>query len=80
MAGFGYVTSEGALPSTPRYKVGSVIEYQPFGGGIRRVVVTDKDSNIKNGRPGFDGRIAGDDDPIASVWGYDDQITRVVSV
>jgi len=61
------------------YNVGDTIAYQPFGGGERIIVVDDKDSNIKNGEPGFGGRLVnpGPDD-WADVWGYDFQITRVV--
>ena len=64
------------------YKVGSVIEYSPFGGGCRRVVVEEKEDDIKNGRPGFSGHQvgAGPRDGLGGgVWGYDDQIIRVVS-
>jgi hypothetical protein len=53
------------------YQVGDTVEYTPMGGGSRIVVVTDKDDNIKNGRPGFEALTEG-------VWGYDDQIVRVV--
>lgn len=61
------------------YKVGDVVEYRPFGGGIRRVEVTNKDADVKNGLPGFDGELvdAGDQE-WRGVWGYDDQIIRVV--
>lgn len=62
----------------PKYKIGDTITYSPFGGGARTVKVTAKDSNIKNGRAGFDGVLVGagpDDCP--EVWGYDDQIIRV---
>jgi len=65
------------------YREGSIIVYSPFGGGKRRVLVDEKDSDIKNGRPGFAGhqvdadgnRIGGEDE---GCWGYDDQIVRVV--
>lgn len=61
---------------------GSIIEYRPFGGGTRRVEVTLVDFDIKNGRPGFDGRLANDGDASTeqgTVWGYCDQVTRVVA-
>lgn len=58
------------------YGVGDVIEYRPFGGGTRRVLVDLVEDDIKNGRPGFDGRVVGSN---ASVWGYDEQITRVLA-
>ena len=64
------------------YREGSIIVYSPFGGGKRRVLVDEKESNIKNGRPGFSGALVGaDNKPNADgdgVWGYDDQIIRVV--
>jgi hypothetical protein len=37
------------------YGIGDVIEYQLVGGGIRWVRVTNREADIKNGRPGFDG-------------------------
>lgn len=63
------------------YEVGDVVEYRPFGGGLRAVRVCDKDSDIKNGRPGFDGYLLdeeGDEFKEATVWGYDEQIVRVL--
>jgi len=65
----------------PNYKVGSIIEYETFGGGIRVVKVTGKEDDIKNGRPGFSGdelnpktlKPTGVD-----AWGYDYQIKRLV--
>lgn len=64
------------------YKIGSVITYQPFGGGLRRVRVTEKSEDIKNGRAGFDGVLVvtvNDHDHVTSdrVWGYDSQIISV---
>ena len=61
------------------YQIGDVITYQPFGGGTRRVRVTHKEPDIKNGRPGFDGQLIGDvpDGLGDGVWGYDDQILMV---
>jgi hypothetical protein len=62
------------------YTEGSIIEYRTFTGGIRRVEVLERCDDVKNGRPGFDGfevqRSPADD--TTGVWGYDDQITRVV--
>lgn len=59
------------------YDIGDTIEYSPFGGGVRVVLVDEKDSDIKNGRPGFGGTVAEGPDTGVSVWGYDSQITRV---
>lgn len=61
------------------YDVGSIIFYDAFGGTCRKVRVTLRDENIKNGRPGFDGVIVGGPDEGLTVWGYDDQITRVAA-
>ena len=66
------------------YAEGSVIEYEPYGHrGPRRVKVDIVDPAIKNGRPGFDGVIvrspAGDLRAGEPVWGYDSQITEVIS-
>lgn len=57
------------------YEVGDVVGYEPFGGGIRRVLVLEKDPDIKNGRPGFVGVTTGPE--IMDVWGYDSQIEFV---
>jgi hypothetical protein len=62
------------------YEVGDVIEYRTFTGNHRRVLVEYKEADVKNGRPGFDGTCTnGGANPGMTVWGYDDQITRVVS-
>jgi hypothetical protein len=60
-----------------RYDVGDTIAYQPFVGGVRTIVVTYRDDNIKDGYAGFDGYIIGH--PDMTVWGYDDQIVGVVA-
>lgn len=65
------------------YKVGSIIVYNAFGGLRRRVKVEEKERDIKNGRPGFSGiEVDADGKPLGDVdhgvWGYDDQIIRVV--
>ena len=59
------------------YNVGDAITYIQFGGQHMTVVVTNKERDVKNGRPGFDGY-----DPSpggGSWWGYDDQIIDVVN-
>lgn len=58
------------------FKTGDIIEYTPFGGGTRRVEVTEMHADIKNGRAGFDGILV--DSNRDEVWGYTDQVTRVV--
>lgn len=60
------------------YNEGSVIQYSPFGGGTRTVLVDEKSSDIKNGRPGFGGTLVDAADGPVSVWGYDSQIIGVV--
>lgn len=65
--------------AAPKYKEGSIITYQPFTGSTRKVKVTNKQKNIKNRRPGFDGVVIepksekGD-----TIWGYDSQIEKVI--
>ena len=61
------------------YEVGDIITYRAMGGELRTVEVTEKDENIKNGRPGFDGRMPNDGGPEGEleVWGYDAQIVRI---
>jgi len=65
------------------YGEGSIIIYNAFGGCRRKVLVEEKERDIKNGRPGFSGVMVGPDnkplaDDDAGVWGYDDQILQVV--
>ena len=60
------------------YEVGDIVRYETFTGELRTVRVTLKLDDIKNGRPGFDGHIHGNEDE--TVWGYDSQIIRVFKV
>lgn len=55
------------------YNVGDTIVYRTFGGEARTVLVTEKEDDVKNGRPGFDGVTEDGVD----VWGYDEQIVSV---
>ena len=64
--------------NTNDYSIGDTITYR-VGAELRTVTVVNKESNIKNGRPGFDGNVVGDDSPLGGCWGYDDQIVRVGS-
>jgi hypothetical protein len=70
------------------YTEGSVIEYAAFGNVQRRVKVAAVDPEIKRGRPGFAGTVVSSSEPgdfefLAAngggTWGYDSQVTRVVS-
>jgi hypothetical protein len=61
-----------------KYQVGSIIAYRLAGGqSVRTVRVTNKESNIKNGRSGFDGIVVSGPNKGADIWGYDSQITEV---
>lgn len=60
------------------YKVGDTIEYTTFGGDVRRVTVTAKHRNVKNGRAGFDAAMNNSDGGGVSVWGYDADVLRVI--
>ena len=68
------------------YCIGDVIEYRPFEGGSRFVLVDTKEADVKNGRPGFTGRTIiklgmntnSHTYSSADSWGYDSQIIRVV--
>ena len=64
-----------ARPISKDYQVGSIIGYETFLGHRRKVVITAKVPQIKNGRDGFDGHILGE--PENTTWGYDYQIIRV---
>ena len=59
------------------YEIGDEIEYQTFTGSLRRVIVTNKERDIKNGKPGFDGYLT--TDPTYHVWGYETQIVTIVN-
>jgi hypothetical protein len=53
------------MTTTRTYAVGDTIEYSAFGGVRRTVLVTNREEEIKNGRPGFDGITTEGE----SVWG-----------
>lgn len=55
------------------YEIGDLVRYELWGGGTRVGVVTSKEDDIKNGRPGFGIRTADG----GRFWGYDDQIIGV---
>ena len=59
------------------YSNGSIIDYRTWTGEVRRIIVTEKLDDVKNGRSGFDGVLV--DDATFEVWGYDDQIVRVIA-
>ena len=56
------------------YRVGDVICYRAFGGGVRRVLVEERFADVKHGRPGFAGTVVSGPERGAPVWGYDHQI------
>jgi hypothetical protein len=67
------------------FEVGDIVTYSTWGGEIRRVLVENKERNIKKDRDGFDGVLVGFDNnsklsldgkPMG-VWGYTDQILSV---
>lgn len=67
------------------FEVGDIVTYSTWGGEIRRVLVENKEANIKNDRDGFDGVLVGFDNnsrlflngkPMG-VWGYTEQILSV---
>ena len=56
------------------YEENDVVTYRPFGGGSRVIRVVNKEEDIKNGFPGFDGvDLSGEQ----TYWGYDSQIIKV---
>jgi hypothetical protein len=61
------------------YNIGDTIVYSPFGGGERTVLVKNKEADVKNGEPGFDGVLTDPNVEYPGVWGYDFQIIRVLS-
>lgn len=60
------------------YSVGDTIEYRTIIGSVRKVVVEERDPDIKNGRPGFAGECIYPGSDLGGCWGYDSDIIRVV--
>ena len=60
----------------PKYAPGDVVEYWTFCNKSRLVIIEECNADIKNGNPGFSGRLF-TDGRLLTVWGYDDQILRV---
>ena len=60
------------------YQIGDIIEYTTFDGSVRRVLVDNKEVDIKNGRAGFTGNFVDAPSDHFGVWGYDYQIIRVL--
>lgn len=69
--------------TTANYGFGDLIHYVDFAGIRRAVLVSERDDDIKNGRPGFVGILIKSTNPAdvrdgpETVWGYDDQITII---
>jgi hypothetical protein len=63
---------------TVNYQIGDIIEYTTFDGSVRRVLVDNKEVDIKNGCAGFTGNLVGASSDHFGVWGYDYQILRVL--
>jgi hypothetical protein len=59
------------------YTIGDILIYKAFGDRTRRVQVTERDPDVKNGQPGFDAILLSGNDAGDSVWGYDWQIVGV---
>lgn len=62
-------------PMTKNYRIGDTVVYSNNLGQRLRVVVDDKQDDIKNGSPGFSGVTTTGDE----VWGYDDQIISIIA-
>lgn len=60
------------------YQIGDIIEYTTFDGSVRRVLVDNKEVDIKHGAAGFTGNLVGVPKDHHGVWGYDYQILRVL--
>jgi hypothetical protein len=63
---------------TVSYQIGDIIEYTTFDGSVRRVLVDNKEVDIKNGAAGFTGNLVDAPKDHYGVWGYDYQIVRVL--
>jgi hypothetical protein len=60
--------------TTVDYAVGDFVVQRLYSGRERVVRVTERTRNVKDGKPGFDGVNPEE----GEVWGFDDQIERVV--
>lgn len=69
------------------YKPGDVIAANTWRSGERIVLVDTHEADVKNGQPGFTGTLCRVEDGVAipvtvdgvdGVWGYDQQVTRIV--
>lgn len=60
------------------YTEGSVIECATFGDYKRQVKVQEA-GPVKHGRPGFSGHVTDGPEEGLAVWGYDSQVTKVIS-
>lgn len=59
------------------YNEGDIIVYRT-ATGLRTVLVDYRDPDVKNGRPGFEGTVTEGAEKGRDVWGYDEQIVRVL--
>lgn len=57
-----------------RYEIGDTVVYESTSGRVRECIVESKDPNIKHGYSGFTGTTTDGE----QVWGYDDDIIRVI--
>jgi hypothetical protein len=68
------------------YTIGSIIKYIAFGDLPRTVKVTKKEPDVKHGKSGFSGTIIHWEESTSNligeftVWGYDSQITEVITL
>ncbi len=65
--------------TTTQYAPGDTILVDRGPEGEVAVKVKYREADIKNGVPGWEGKIVGDDSIFGGVWGYDTQIIRVLS-
>ena len=62
------------------YEVGDIVEVK-MGAGVRKIYVTAKHSEVKNGEPSLSGILVNDnDEPGDDVWAYDHQVVAVTAV
>lgn len=69
------------MGETPDYGPGDTIEVD-MGSYTRTVYVMEREPDIKNGEPGFDGKLVREgrvSGMSGGVWGYDSQVLRIVS-
>ena len=61
-----------------KYKIGSIVEFENVKNEICVIQITDKHKDISKNQSGFDGVLLNNSSKKALLWGFDNQIKRVL--